>query len=49
MIWTVGSQGLGAENSSAAWSTVDTVPIVAQTHLILSCVAEHVLGLPRSY
>ena len=48
MIWTVESQGLGAE-SPAAWSTVDTVAIVAQTHLILSCFAECVLRLPRSY
>lgn len=47
MIWTVGSQGLGAE-SPAAWSTVDTVLIVART-LILSCFGEYVLGLPRSY
>ncbi len=49
MIWTVGSQGLGTENSPAAWSTVDTVLIVAQTHLVLSCVGEHMLGLPRFY
>ena len=48
MIWTVGNQGLGAEGP-AAWSTVDTVLIVAQTHLILSCFVEYVLGLPRSY